>query len=56
MNDAKAAVAAALLDVRSLKLDYRTEYRGMLRRLTDEIVGLVADARSSTKAGIPLDV
>ena len=47
----KAAVASALLDVRSLKLDYRTEYRGMLRRLSDEMAGLVADARSSAKAG-----
>lgn len=46
----KPAVATALLDVRSLKLDYRTEYRGMLRRLSNEIAGLVADARSSTKA------
>jgi predicted component of viral defense system (DUF524 family) len=51
VNDAKPAVASALLDVRSLKLDYRTEYRGMLRRLSDEIAGLVADARSSAKAG-----
>jgi predicted component of viral defense system (DUF524 family) len=51
VNDAKTAVASALLDVRSLKLDYRTEYRGMLRRLSDEIAGLVADARSSAKAG-----
>ena len=51
VDDAKAAVASALLDVRSLKLDYRTEYRGMLRRLSDEIAGLVADARSSAKAG-----
>ncbi|MEI7776863.1 MAG: DUF2357 domain-containing protein, partial [Verrucomicrobiota bacterium] len=46
----KPALASALLDVRSLKLDYRTEYRGMLRRLSDEIAGLVADARSSAKA------
>ena len=30
----KLAVASALLDVRSVKLDYRTEYRGMLRRLS----------------------
>lgn len=51
VDDAKAVVASALLDVRSLKLDYRTEYRGMLRRLSDEIAGLVADARSSAKAG-----
>ena len=51
VDDAKAAVASALLDVRSLKLDYRTEYRGMLRRLSDEMAGLVADARSSVKAG-----
>lgn len=47
----KPAVASALLDVRSLKLDYRTEYRGMLRRLSEELAGLVADARSSAKAG-----
>ena len=47
----KSAVASALLDVRSLKLDYRTEYRGMLRRLSTELADLVADARSSTKSG-----
>lgn len=51
VDDAKVAVASALLDVRSLKLDYRTEYRGMLRRLSDEMAGLVADSRSSAKAG-----
>lgn len=51
VDDSKPAVASALLDVRSIKLDYRTEYRGMLRRLSDELVGLVADVRSSTKAG-----
>ncbi len=51
VEGAKSPVASALLDVRSLKLDYRTEYRGMLRRLSDEIAGLVADARSSAKAG-----
>jgi predicted component of viral defense system (DUF524 family) len=51
VDDAKPAVASALLDVRSLKLDYRTEYRGMLRRLSEEIAGLVTDARSSAKAG-----
>lgn len=51
VDDAKPAVASALIDVRSLKLSYRTEYRGMLRRLSDKIAGLVADARSSTKAG-----
>jgi hypothetical protein len=31
VDDAKSAVASALLDARSLKLDYRTEYRGMVR-------------------------
>jgi predicted component of viral defense system (DUF524 family) len=40
-----------LLDVRSIKLKYRTEYRGMLRRLSKEMADLVADARSSAKAG-----
>lgn len=49
-ND-KPPAASSLIDVRSLKLDYRTEYRGMLRRLADEIAGLVADSRSSAKVG-----
>ena len=49
-NDEKTAAASALLDVRSVKLDYRTEYRGMLRRLSEEFAGFVADARSSVKA------
>jgi predicted component of viral defense system (DUF524 family) len=51
VDDIKPALASAILDVRSVKLDYRTEYRGMLRRLSDEMAGLVADARSSAKAG-----
>ena len=51
VDNTKPAVASAMVDVRSLKLDYRTEYRGMLRRLADELTGLVADARSSAKAG-----
>lgn len=49
-DDEKPAAASALLDVRSIKLDYRTEYRGMLRRLSEELAGFVADARSSAKA------
>lgn len=51
VNDDKPAAASSLIDVRSIKLDYRTEYRGMLRRLADEIAGLVADSRSSAKVG-----
>lgn len=49
-DDDKPAIASALVDVRSLKLDYRTEYRGMLRRLADEMAALVVDSRSSAKA------
>lgn len=49
VEDEKSAVASALIDVRSLKLDYRTEYRGMLRRLADELASIVVDARSSAK-------
>lgn len=45
----KAPVASALIDIRSLKLDYRTEYRGMVRRMSDEIAGLVIDSRASAK-------
>ncbi len=47
----KSALASAVLDVRSLKLDYRTEYRGMLQRLSEELADLVVDARSSAKVG-----
>jgi predicted component of viral defense system (DUF524 family) len=49
-NESQAPVASALLDVRSLKLDYRTQYRGMLRRLSDELAGLVVDSRESIKS------
>lgn len=45
------AVAKAYADVRSLKLNYRTEYRGMLHALAEEMAGLIADARVSAKAG-----
>lgn len=47
----KAPIASALIDIRSLKLDYRTEYRGMVRRMSDEIAGLVIDSRASAKFG-----
>lgn len=50
IDDDKPAIASALIDVRSLKVDYRTEYRGMLRRLADEMAALVVDSRSSAKA------
>lgn len=46
----KAAVATTVIDIRSLKLDYRTEYRGMLRRMADELSGLVVDSRASAKS------
>jgi predicted component of viral defense system (DUF524 family) len=49
IDNEKRAVASAVVEVRSLKLDYRTEYRGMLRRLAAEIADLVVDARSSVK-------
>lgn len=48
----KPSLATALIDVRSVKLNYRTEYRGMLRRLSDEMCGIVVDARSSAKLGL----
>ena len=47
----KTAVATALVEVRSLKLDDRSEYRGMLKGLAKRMAGLVADARASTKVG-----
>ncbi|MDC3335791.1 DUF2357 domain-containing protein [Opitutales bacterium] len=46
----KESVATGLVEVRSIKMNYRTQYRGMLFRISDEIAGLLADARSSTKS------
>jgi predicted component of viral defense system (DUF524 family) len=45
----KPALATALVDVRSVKLDYRSDYRGMLRDIAGRMADLVADARSSAK-------
>jgi hypothetical protein len=45
----KPAIASALVDVRSIKLDYRSEYRGMLRFIASRMADLVADSRSSAK-------
>lgn len=47
-----SVVATEHVEVRSVKLNYRTEYRGMLRRLSAEMLALVADARSSAKLGV----
>lgn len=46
----KQPVASLLLEVRSVKLNYRTEYRGMLRTIAARMADLIADARSSAKA------
>jgi predicted component of viral defense system (DUF524 family) len=42
-------VATAFVDIRSLKLDYRKDYRGMLADITARLAGLAVDARLSTK-------
>jgi len=42
-TDEKKAVATALIDVRSIKMGYRDQYRGMLRRLAEEMADLVVD-------------
>jgi hypothetical protein len=43
----QAPLAVALVDIRSLKVDYRTEYRGMLRSLAERLESLVVQAQSS---------
>lgn len=48
-DQSNPALATALVDVRSLKLDYRSEYRGMLRSLAERMADLIADSRSSAK-------
>jgi len=47
--DTSKPLATTLIDIRSLKLGYRDQYRGMLRRLSKELVGLVVDCRQSAK-------
>lgn len=49
-NDlSKSPLASALIDVRSIKLEYRSEYRGMLQNLSGRMADLIADVRSSAK-------
>ena len=43
------ALASTEITVRSVKLNYRSEFRGMLTRISSELVGLLVDSRSSTK-------
>lgn len=49
-DSTKVAIASALIDVRSVKLDYRSDYRGMLKDLATRMADLVSDSRSSMKA------
>ena len=48
-DHAQPPLATALVDVRSIKLHYRSEYRGMLRSLANRMADLVADSSSSAK-------
>ncbi len=43
-------VASLGIDVRSVKIDYRSDYRAMMESLTERVVGLVLDAQSSAQA------
>lgn len=45
-------IAWATVEVRSMKIDYRTHYRGMLRFIEKKSAGLLLDARSSTKLAL----
>ena len=49
INSELVVVSSSIIEVRSVKLDYRSEYRGMLRRIADEMCDLIVDARSSAK-------
>lgn len=50
VGDSDVPVGATYVEVRSRKLDYRSEYRGMLDALSERLSALVLDARSSVKA------
>jgi predicted component of viral defense system (DUF524 family) len=45
-------VAWTTVEVRSMKIDYRTHYRGMLRFIEQKSAGLLLDARASTKLSL----
>jgi predicted component of viral defense system (DUF524 family) len=45
-------LAWATVEVRSVKIDYRTHYRGMLRFIERKSAGLLLDARASTKLSL----
>lgn len=46
---AEAPVACGSVEVRSLKLDYRTHYRGMLSYIAGRCAGLLLDSRAQTR-------
>lgn len=48
-SQALVALASTEVTVRSVKLNYRSEFRGMLTRISNELVGLLVDSRSSAK-------
>ncbi|MBK8648588.1 MAG: DUF2357 domain-containing protein [Gemmatimonadetes bacterium] len=50
--DSVEPLGSVCIDVRSIKLDYRSEYRGMLEALSETIASLVLDARSSVKTSL----
>lgn len=45
-------VGQGIVEVRSIKVDYRTHYRGMLRFIGERSAGLLLDARASTKISL----
>lgn len=44
--------AKGIVEVRSIKVDYGTHYRGMLRFIGEKSAGLLLDARASTKLSL----
>lgn len=45
-------IAQGIVEVRSVKVDYRTHYRGMLRSIGEKSAGLLLDARAATKLSL----
>jgi predicted component of viral defense system (DUF524 family) len=51
-DPAHRVVARAMVEVRSVKIDYRSHYRGMLRHIGEKSAGLLLDAHSWTKLSL----
>jgi predicted component of viral defense system (DUF524 family) len=51
-DEEQRPIAQGIVEVRSVKLDYRSHYRGMLHSIGEKSAGLLLDARAATKLSL----